>query len=59
MRESRFIDSSGAPRRQEQVRRIEVAHPNVPLRELTLVIRRERLHRETVKLEKKLKEQGL
>ncbi len=55
----RFIDRPGDPRREALVRRLEEAHPDLPVRELTLAMRRERLRRELVKLEKKLKEQGL
>jgi hypothetical protein len=55
----KFIDSTGDPRREALVRRVEEAHPDVPVRELTFAMRQERLRRELAKLEERLEEQDL
>jgi hypothetical protein len=54
-----FIDSSSNPRREALVRRVEEAHPDVPVRELTFAMRQERVRRELAKLEERLREQNL
>lgn len=59
MTQQRFIDRSGDPHREGLARQLEEAHPDVPVHELTLAMRREQLRREMRKLEERLEEEGL
>jgi hypothetical protein len=56
---NKFIDTSGDPHRGALVRQVQEAHPDVPVRELTIAMRRELLRRRMAKLEEQLEEQGL